>query len=332
MIITDSWNSKPLLAEAAEGYPYFLRIAALECLCPLNNVRLLLSATGSPVQCDNHQLHDAIRCQRCVHQHGRLSGALHHAERALSQFATQEYPQRLRSAFANAVGVLVVNPTIAEAVRRHARSVHVIPSGFDATRFPCDVVARPRAAEPRHRILFAGLVEEMMKGFHVLLQAGERLWARRQDFEILATADPPGVINQYTRFIGWQSQDDLPRAIQDADILVFPTIAQEALGRSAVEAMGCGRPVIASRIGGLPWVVDDDRTGLLFEPGDVADLCRQLERLLDEPSRAEELGRAGRDKFEREFTWDVVIRQHYLPLLGLPSAQYGPLQRLEQLA
>src|SRR5439155_1670513 len=60
-------------------------------------------------------------------------------------------------------------------------------------------------------LLFAGLVDEPMKGFAVLHEACRRLWARRQDFVLAATSDPPGQIDEFTRFVGWQSQDDLPR-------------------------------------------------------------------------------------------------------------------------
>ena len=46
VIITDSWNIKPLLAEAVREYPYILRLQAMECLCPLNNLRLLVEGVG----------------------------------------------------------------------------------------------------------------------------------------------------------------------------------------------------------------------------------------------------------------------------------------------
>lgn len=83
--------------------------------------------------------------------------------------------------------------------------------------------------------------------------------------------------------------------------------------------MGVGRPVIASRIGGLPFTVIDGVTGLLFEPGDVADLANQIETLLNDPTLQQRLGAAGRQRFEQHFTWDVMLRKHYLPLLTSPQ-------------
>jgi glycosyltransferase involved in cell wall biosynthesis len=408
VIITDSWNFKPLLAEAVRGYRYFLRLAALECLCPLNNVRLLVDDRGRAAACPRHQLASPHLCSDCVARRQHQSGSLHQAERALSGYGTPEYDQKLRQAFAEAEGVLVVNPLIAAMVGPFARAVHVVPSGFDPGRFPwpagekkavAEVAAHASASsacdppwpplmkggkdlceheknlheqarahsppsqggargggvatsgdgpfvvppsggvlEDRHRsqgpaeagttnsratraiIFFAGLVNEYMKGFHVLHAACAKLWQKRRDFELVATADPPGQLDPMTRFVGWLSQEELPRQIRQADFLVFPTIAEEALGRSAVEAMGVGRPVIASRIGGLPFTVADGATGLLFEPGNVDDLGEKIERLLDDLALRDRMGRAGRQRFEECFTWEAIIEKHYRHLLVVPPS------------
>ena len=67
------------------------------------------------------------------------------------------------------------------------------------------------------------------------------------------------------------------------DALVFPSVWEETSGIGAREALAAGVPVIASRIGGIPETVRHEVNGLLFEPGDAADLARQIRRLLDEP-------------------------------------------------
>jgi len=73
---------------------------------------------------------------------------------------------------------------------------------------------------------------------------------------------------------------------------------------------------VASRLGGLAWVVDDEITGLLFEPGNVDDLTSKLRRLLDDADLRQRMGAAGREKFLREFTWKVILERSYAPLLG----------------
>lgn len=326
VIITDSWNSKPLLAEAVCGYPYFLRIAAQECLCPLNNVRMLMGPSTEGlhpeiVQCELNQLAEPQACRDCVLQNAHLSGGLHKAERVLGGFHDDEYPHRLQLAFSEAEGVLAVNPQIAALVDPYTPAAHVLPSGFDPLRFPVEYQSPPAAENRKLRLLFAGLRDELMKGFYVLQAASTKLWERRQDFELWVTGEPREEDPEYLKAIGWQSQDQLTEVMSAADVLVFPTVAQEALGRSAVEAMGCGRPVVASRIGGLDWVVEHEQTGLLYAPGDVEELCRQLERLLDDRGLREQLGRTGHEKFQREFTWESIMEGGYRPLFGSAQKQ-----------
>jgi glycosyltransferase involved in cell wall biosynthesis len=96
-----------------------------------------------------------------------------------------------------------------------------------------------------------------MKGFELLHAACEKLWGKRQDFELVATGEPAGQVDGFTRFTGWVSQEELPRHYEAADIVVVPTVAQEGLSRTSVEAMAAGKPVVACRIGGLPFTVAD---------------------------------------------------------------------------
>jgi glycosyltransferase involved in cell wall biosynthesis len=317
VIITDSWNFKPLLADAVRDYPYILRFQALECLCPLNNVRLLPEPNGRFRQCGRHQLAAPGHCRRCLQERSHMSGGLHQAERKLSAVGTKEYDRVLRRAFEEAEAVFVVNPLAEAMVSPYADSVRVSPAGMDPARFPWPWPEEPRQlrSSDRTTLFFAGLVQEGIKGYHVLQEACVRLWQRRQDFELVATGDPPGSVDAFTRFVGWQSQEELPRYLRAADICVVPTIAQEALGRTAVEAMAVGRPVIASRLGGLPFTITDGMTGLLFEAGNAGDLAQKIEILLNHHTLREQMGTAGRERFERYFRWDVIIDRDYRPLL-----------------
>jgi glycosyltransferase involved in cell wall biosynthesis len=334
VIITDSWNMKPLLAEAVRPFPYFLRMQALECLCPLNNIRLLPEADGTFRQCPLHQLANPAECGRCVQERGHRSGALHQLERALSGAGTPAYHERLLRAVRDAEAVLVVNPLSEAMVSPYARRVCVVTAGMDPARFPWPWPEGPQdrstggspvtptdrraacvTATRQHTLFFAGLVDEWIKGFAVLREACRLLRQRRQDFELVATGEPAGRINEYTRYVGWLSQEDLPRHLRAADVCVVPATAQEALGRTAVEAMAVGRPVVASRLGGLPFTVPDGAAGLLFEPGDAGDLARKIEMLLDDAGLRERLGLAGRRRFEEHYAWPGIIERHYKPLL-----------------
>jgi len=372
VLIADAWNMKPLLAEAMEGYPYFLRFQAQECLCPLNNLRLLARGPQTLEQCPRNQLATPEVCHRCLVEHGHQSGSLHQWERELCRVGTPEYDRKLRRAMENAEAVLVLNPLIGALVEPYARSVRVVPWGMDPARFPWPPpeqggagrlgtsegevgrpapsarptasageeggVGRPSTQEggvgrpspsadrpppsaegpARSAVLFmAAVASEFIKGFHVAHEACRILRRTRSDFELVVTFDPPGPgrIDEFTRSVGWCLQADLPRHYRAADICLVPAIAQEGLSRTSVEAMASGIPVIASRIGGLPFTVSDGSTGLLCEPGDPADLARQIARLLDDPPLRRRMGLAGRQRFEEEFTWETVIERYYRPLL-----------------
>lgn len=327
VILTDSWNMKPLLAAAAGGRRYILRLQALECLCPLNNVRLLPTPGGEPRQCTRHQLATPDACDRCVREVGHTSGDLHRAERDLAGVGTPEYHAALAEAFAGAAAVFAVNPLIAAMVEPHTPQVRVVTAGMDPARFPQPSPDPGGAARGpgRLRVVFAGLTREWMKGFHVLRAACDELYACRQDFEVVVTDTPPDAPEPWARYVGWQSQEGLPAVLAGADVVAVPTVAQEALGRTAVEAMAAGRPVVASRIGGLPFTVAEGSTALLCEPGNAADLAAKLSVLLNDPTLRDRLGAAGRRRFEEHYAWPAVIERHYHPLLGGP-VRYGAQQ------
>ena len=161
----------------------------------------------------------------------------------------------------------------------------------------------------------AAVAGEYIKGYHVAHEACRILRHTRSDFELVVTFDPPGPIDEFTRSVGWCSLAELPRHYRQADICLVPTIAQDSLSRTSVEAMASGIPVVASRIGGLPYTVTDGVTGLLCAPGDPADLSQKIGRLLDDPDLRRRMGLAGRKRFEEEFVWEDVIERYFRPLL-----------------
>ena len=136
VFLTDSWTMKPRLAEAVRSYKFFLRLAAQECLCPLNNVRMLVDESGQVTRCPRHQLATPEICRDCVAGRQQFFGLLHQRERELSGYGTDDYDRALRFAFAEAEAVLVVNPLIEAMVSPFARQTRVVPSGFDSGGFP----------------------------------------------------------------------------------------------------------------------------------------------------------------------------------------------------
>ncbi len=92
------------------------------------------------------------------------------------------------------------------------------------------------------------------------------------------------------------------------DVFCFPS-HMEGLGTSVLEAMALGRPIVATRAGGIPEMVTDGATGLLVEPRDPAALAAALAALLDDPARAAALGRAARVRALGEFSVERTLEQ-----------------------
>ncbi|MGQ9684591.1 MAG: glycosyltransferase [Anaerolineae bacterium] len=84
----------------------------------------------------------------------------------------------------------------------------------------------------------------------------------------------------------------------------------ENLPYTILEAMAWSRPVVAARVGGVPDLVEPDKTGLLVEPGDVEAMARAIARLVGDPAWAQSLGAAGRGRLEGRFTLERSVEAH----------------------
>jgi len=104
-------------------------------------------------------------------------------------------------------------------------------------------------------------------------------------------------------FPGWIPPGRVPALINGATLVLVPS-RYEAFGLAALEAAQMARPVVASRVGGLPEVVVEGKTGLLVEPEDEKGLARAIVTLLQDPERTDRLGRAARDRARDVFSLD----------------------------
>jgi glycosyltransferase involved in cell wall biosynthesis len=110
------------------------------------------------------------------------------------------------------------------------------------------------------------------------------------------------------QFLGSVPHYEIPHLNAISDAFVVPSTDHETFCIAACEAMGCGRPVIATRVGGLPEVVCDGETGFLVPPGDAAALAERIAMLLGDGGLRQRMGEAARVSAEM-FTWDRVIER-----------------------
>src|SRR5207253_3222309 len=114
-------------------------------------------------------------------------------------------------------------------------------------------------------------------------------------------------VSDYCAFVGKQ-----PRIVDylcAADILLLPS-EQESFGLAALEAMAVQVPVIASRVGGLPEVVDDGETGFLSPVGDVDKMAGDAVRLLTDPEFRHAMGKRARESAITRYSTDKIIPQY----------------------
>lgn len=210
--------------------------------------------------------------------------------------------------------------------------VVVIPPGVDTTHF----YPRPRTAarqvvgvdESTFMILFVGRIEPL-KGLDTLLRA-VKLLARRcctlQDFTVviiggdspaegtrnremerlMALCDRLGLQDLVT-FLGKRGQDVLPYYYAAADVVVMPSY-YESFGMVALEAMACGTPVVASKVGGLLFTVIDGVTGYHVPSGDAVALSQRLEYLKTHPDVGRQLGQHA-FYVARHYAWSQIAER-----------------------
>lgn len=110
-------------------------------------------------------------------------------------------------------------------------------------------------------------------------------------------------------FVGHVKHQELPAIYSRYDLFALPSMA-ESFGIVFAEAMACGLPILGANEGGIPSVVRDGIDGILVEPGDVDGICDALRFFAHDAGRRYEMGRAGRQRIEEEFTWQRVARKY----------------------
>ena len=197
-----------------------------------------------------------------------------------------------------------------------------VPYGVDVAAFspersPGDF--RERLGVPQGHLLvvaFGRLVEK--KGFGCLVEAAARtrdtsvVIAGEGDLrsELLSRIRETGAP---VRLLGSLDRDSMATALAAADVVAVPSVVDRAgnvdgLPNALLEALAAGKAVVASRVAGIPDVVEHDVNGLLVPPGDPAALLAALERLHREEPTRRRLARAARETALRRLTWEEAAR------------------------
>lgn len=216
----------------------------------------------------------------------------------------------VKRSFAAASAVTAVSQATAASLTQTVdfRSASVIPNFVNTSMFQ----PKNGTSWSHHtfKLLFVGNLTRR-KGADLLAPIMRRLGNR---FELRFTTGlregklngiPPNMIS-----VGKLTTDqELIGAYQDCDALLFPS-RLEGLPIAALEAMACGKPIVAARVSSLPEVVDDEVTGILCEPDNVLQFVSACRRLADSPGTVKQLGEAARQRAESLFSESAVIPQY----------------------
>ena len=200
------------------------------------------------------------------------------------------------------------------------KSIHI-------PNFTCTSIFLPSPPSTNGRRILCACHLFPSKGVTYLLRAFQNVLARIPSARLDIVGEGPEKksleelciflkIQNLVKFCGEVSHIELADFYSKASVVVLPSVVAETCGLVILEAMASARPVIGSRIGGIPEVILENETGLLFNPGDTSELSEKIVQILLNPERAERMGKLGRERVEKEFS----AQKHIERILDLYSS------------
>lgn len=211
------------------------------------------------------------------------------------------------------------NSDIAEFLKNEPAKFVVVPNGVDIQKF--SPVEKDLKLQTLHQlenskvVLFVGGLDKAhyFKGVDYLIKAFAQVAVSAQLIIVGAGDLLPnykklvgelGLENRVI-FAGKVSSADLPKYYNLADLVVLPSIDKsEAFGMVLLEAMACGKPVVASNLAGVRSVVD--KSGFLVAPKNAGSLAEKISQILSDEKMATTMGAAGRQRVEQGYDWKII--------------------------
>jgi glycosyltransferase involved in cell wall biosynthesis len=294
-------SDRPDVVHVHSVYPMFS--PSVLVACRQKNVPVVMTVHSHNLTCPTwYHLYQGAVCEDCVGGHEYRCVVKNCRDNYLESaaYALRSSVARRFRLFHDNVTVLIVLTSFAKAQLMKAGfredQIQVVPN-------PASVREHPADPSQGNYVAFAGRISPE-KGLRTLMDAAARLphiaFKIAGDGPALQGLKPGAPAN--VQFMGQLAAADLDEFYKQARMLVVPSVWFEQFPMVVLEAMGRGLPVVGSRIGGLPAIIDDGVTGALFDPGNAADLAGQLQPLWDDPARCLRMGLAGREKVIRNYT------------------------------
>jgi len=232
-----------------------------------------------------------------------------------------------------AEAVLVITPRLRGLLLSNGVEedrLHLIPPGVNPSLFegpfedPFEGVGRPRVLfvgrlapqkGVRALVVAAALIEDP-SAWVLLVGDGPERKALERKAERIGVGDR-------VRFLGFFAHERLPAALAHADVLVLPSVYEE-LGTVLLEAMWAGLPIVASRTGGIPDVIEDGVNGLLVPPGEPEALARAIDRVLADRGLAYRLSEGAQAR-AKDYDWEVLAGRVLQVYRGVTAGRLAPV-------
>lgn len=300
-------EERPNIVHVHSLYPMFS--PSILVACRREGVPVVMTVHSHILTCPTwYHFYEGKVCEACVGGH-EYRCVLKNCRKNILESAAYA----LRSTVARRVRLFHDNVSLLIVMTEFARG-KLLEAGFRKDQIvvvPNPASVKDSATNPSagQYVAYAGRLSPE-KGVDTFLAAAERL--PNVPFKI--AGDGPLLSEMVSRapsnveFLGRLGSDDLREFYGRARLAVVPSVWFEQFPIVILEAMARGLPVIASRIGGLPEIVEDDVTGLLFEPRNAEDLVQQVRLLWEDPELCNRMGASGRQKVMREYTEDAYYR------------------------
>ncbi|MBW6510034.1 MAG: glycosyltransferase family 4 protein [Desulfuromonadales bacterium] len=208
---------------------------------------------------------------------------------------------------------ILVDKTIKIGYRK---AVHFVSNGVDVDKFsPGESSLRKNLGllDTDFIILFSGRLHKV-KGVDCLAEATKYMALPSLHLVVAGDGDErehfkniviPNIGSTNLHMLGAIPNSEMPNIYRGSNVAVLPSM-MEATSISGLEAMACGLPLVASRVGGLPYIVDEGISGLLFKPGSSQELGAALRALYEDRAKMEIMGEKSRQRAVELFSWEIV--------------------------
>ena len=301
-------EEKPDIVHVHNLYPLFS--PSVLVACRKNGIPTVMNIHNFALTCPNTcHLYKERVCDRCLGGHEYWC-----VIRNCTGIIFKSFGYALRSAVARKFRLFHDNVTIFIALTEFARR-RLVEAGSPEERIVVvpNMVSIPDSAIDPSKGRYAAFAGRMSpeKGVDTLFAAATKL----PEIPVRIAGDGP-IINELVgkapenvEFTGLLDTQKMAAFYQNARFILLPSMWFEGCPMVILEAMSHGLPVIASRIGGIPELVDDGVTGFLFEPGNAKELAEKMKLLWDNPDLCRQMGKAGREKAIREYSEDVYYKR-----------------------